>query len=155
MSLLPKAPQFVRPPLGPTLVTAGAPLDQPEPPYATVTSGTSSIEAEIAAKVALLTQQRGMRRADAIEAMLRAKAHDGRMSEPVSSHDADIAWAVAGLLHAVAGQPEAGHASPARGMNAVSGAPSVRVVDHRVEAGIAAAAERREESDERQEADTP
>lgn len=131
MSLLPKAAQISRPALGPVLVAAGAPLDQAEP---------STIETDVAAQVSLLTQQRGMRRADAIEAMLRAKAHDGRMSDPVSSHDADICWAIAGLLHAVAGQPEAGGASPTRGMVAVSGAVSARSVDPRVEAGIAAAA---------------
>lgn len=118
--------------LASTLLAAGPALDQPE-------TAARQVESDIVK----LTEQRDLRRADAIQAVLRARAHEGRVEQPVTSHDAAICWNIAALLHAAAGQPEgAAMTAVVRGAPAVAATSSERVVDPRVEAGLAASAEK-------------
>lgn len=90
---------------------------------------------EIAARAldaARLVAERDARRADGIQVMLRAKAHDGRVEEPVTAHDAAVAYSIADLLHTVAGAVVS--------VKAVTSAPTTRTLSPKVEGGIAESA---------------
>ena len=65
-------------------------------------------------------------------AVWRAKANDGRATEPPTAHDADTAWAVAEMLHAVAGQGRKVASAPAS-----SSAPTTRRLSQKIEEGLA------------------
>jgi hypothetical protein len=65
-----------------------------DPQFADISNGAT-------AKV----QQRGLRRALAVNAVLMARDHAGRTSEPVSQQDADVIMYITELLDKVAGTP--------------------------------------------------
>ena len=61
--------------------------------------------ADISNGAASKVQQRGLRRAIAVNAVLMARDHAERTSEPVSQADADVIMYITELLDKVAGTP--------------------------------------------------
>ena len=92
-------------------------------------------EEDMKALVERKRKQRGRRRADAMLAVLRSMADEGRAIEDITGHDADVAWAVADLLHSIAGEL---NGSTRDSLPAKGSAPAARVLDARVEGGIGA-----------------
>lgn len=83
--------------------------------------------------------ERDLRRADALEAMLRARGHSERASEPVTALQASVAWSIADLLHLLAAEKKVYAEAPGSvSTNATGGANSVKSLDPSIEQGIAA-----------------
>lgn len=93
----------------------------------------ASIQAATDEKAKVL-QERGQRRADALWAVWRAKAQDGRSGEPPTAHDADTAWLIVDMLHQVAGR---GDQVRAPSILASSSVTTGRAVNPGIEAAIA------------------
>lgn len=75
--------------------------------------------------------ERDIRRADAVEAVLRARSHSPRKSEPVTALQAATMWSMAELLHNVASEQAMAT------VTAQPAAPSVMRLNEKIEAGIA------------------
>ena len=86
-------------------------------------------------------KQRGRRRADAILGALRAMEDAGLEPHQIDGFHADCAWAIADLLHAIAGEPDRLSQARPEAEAARGSAPAGRALHPNVEGGIAESAE--------------
>lgn len=82
-------------------------------------------------------KQRGRRRADAILGALRAMEDAGLEPHQIDGFHADCAWAIADLLHAIAGEPDRLSQARPEAEAARGSAPAGRALHPNVEGGIA------------------
>lgn len=125
------------------LFTAIAAVDQHTSTAAAIQKAVDAVQEALGPDIdqkvtdaAKAIKERGQRRADAMWAVWRAKAHDGRGIEPPTSHDADVAWTIAEMLNTVAGLSGAAVEPISRGEQAGNAGETTRVLSPLVEAGM-------------------